>query len=85
MTYERITGKWMSTDPTDVFNQEIKLNDQIVRACKSGQAVNIEICTVTRVENEKIYVDFSKVAIRYPGRCMIVNAVVRDVYKKEGI
>lgn len=74
----RPTGDWMSVAPKDMLGREFALGDIYVKACTSGRAVNIQLCKVTRIENGKIYGDESKVAINYPGRCLIVTGIVRD-------
>jgi hypothetical protein len=72
----RTQGDWMSTEAVDMIGRPFKLGDSYVKACTSGRAVNLELCTITRVENGKIYGAGSKVAIRYPSRCLIVNESV---------
>lgn len=69
------TGQWMGTSPVDMLGRPIKLDDRVARAEKSGQAVNMRISKVTRVENGKIYLDESKTAVWYPGRLLVVNEV----------
>lgn len=79
MTTERTRGNWMSKSPTDMLGRLFALGDKYVKACTSGRAVNLEICTVTRIENGKIYGNGSKVGINFPGRCLIVNEVFADL------
>jgi hypothetical protein len=43
---------------------------KIVRAVGDGM---LSICTVTRIENDKLYLDNSKIAIRYPKRLLIIE------------
>jgi hypothetical protein len=43
---------------------------KIVRAVGDGR---LSICTVTRIEDGKIYLDNSKIAIRYPKRLLIIE------------
>jgi hypothetical protein len=43
---------------------------KIVRAVGDGQ---LDICTVTKIANGKMYLDDSKVAIRYPHRLLIIK------------
>lgn len=43
---------------------------KIVRATSEG---HLTISTVTRIEDNKIYLDNSKVAIRYPNRLLIIE------------
>lgn len=59
----------------DKLGRSINLNDKVVRAV-SNYPGEIEICTVTRIDNGKCYLDNSKVAINYPRRLLIVNESV---------
>ena len=69
----RLQGNWVNTLPVDMLGREFKLGDSYVKACTFGRAVNLELCTITRVEDGKVYGAGSKVYIRFPSRCMIVN------------
>jgi len=52
------------------FNEGCK----VARAVSRGRSsVDLDICTVTRIEDGKVYLDNSKVAIRYPGRLLIIE------------
>lgn len=66
-------GIWMSTVLKDMNDTKFVLGDRVARATKSGQAVNIKVSTVTRIDNDKLYLDESKVAVRFPGRLLIVT------------
>jgi hypothetical protein len=55
----------------DKLGRSINLNDKVVRAVAYGG--DIEINTVTRIDNGKCYLDNSKVAINYPRRLLVVN------------
>lgn len=47
---------------------------KVARAVSRGRSsVDLDICTVTRIEDGKVYLDNSKVAIRYPGRLLIIE------------
>lgn len=72
MTHPRVSGNWRSQALKDMLGREFKLHDNFVKAIKSGHAVNLQICKVTRIEDGKIYANDSKVAIVYPGRCLIL-------------
>lgn len=76
---ERTQGNWMSTEPIDMLGRAFQLGDTYAKATTCGRAVNLELCTVTRLEDGKVYGAGSKVAIRFPGRCLIVNEVMPDV------
>ena len=71
----RQSGNWMSTAPKDMLGREFKVGDKAARAKTSGRAVNIEVVDITRVEDDKVYCAGSKVAVNFPGRLLIVNAV----------
>ena len=72
---ERDRGRWMATEAKDMRGREFVLGDKYAKACTSGRAVNLEICTVTLIENGKIYANGSKVALNFPGRCLIVTGL----------
>lgn len=70
---DRIRANWMSTAPNDMRGVPFRVGDRFVKATKCGQAVSIQICTVTRLENGKVYANGSHTKINFPGRCLIVN------------
>lgn len=72
-------GKWMGTALVDMLDRQFALGDRVARAYKGGQAVNIKISVVTRLEDGKLYLDDSKVAVVYPGRLLIVNESVPTI------
>lgn len=51
------------------FNVDCK----VARATMWGKSPRIEICTVTRIEAGKLYLDDSKQHIRYPERLLIIE------------
>ena len=51
------------------FNEGCK----VARAVMYGKSPMIDICEVTRIENDKLYLDGSKQAIRFPERLLIVE------------
>jgi hypothetical protein len=46
---------------------------KVARATMWGKSPRIEICTVTRIEAGKLYLDDSKQHIRYPERLLIIE------------
>jgi hypothetical protein len=66
-------GNWRSTDIVDMFGNQFAIGDKVARAYTSGRSSNLEIRTVTRIENGHIYLNGSHVAINYPGRLLIVT------------
>lgn len=71
----REEGKWMSQSLRDMRGQEFVVGDKVAKAISSGRSVNLSVCTVTKIENGSMYLDGSKVAIRFPGRLLIVTKV----------
>jgi len=46
---------------------------KVARAVLSGKSPLIQICTVTRIENGKLYLDDSKHPIKIPDRLLIIE------------
>jgi len=55
---------------TDMRGNTFHHGCKVVRAVGDG---HLSICTVTRIENGSIYLDNSKIAIRYPKRLLIID------------
>lgn len=62
----------MST-PKDMKGFAFNVGCKVARAMVVGQSPKIHISEVTRIENEKIYLDGSKIAIKYPHRLLIIE------------
>lgn len=75
MVQGRETGNWMSSSLKDMRGQVFVVGDKVAKAFTSGRSVNLSVCTVTRIENGNMYLDGSKVAIRFPGRLLIVTKI----------
>lgn len=45
----------------------------VARAVMYGKSPMIDLCTVTKIENGKLYLDESKQAMRFPERLLIVE------------
>lgn len=75
----REEGNWMSTSLRDMRGQAFVVGDRVAKAYQSGRSCNLLVGTVTRIENGKMYMDNSKVAINFPGRLLIVT----KLYEKE--
>lgn len=58
------------TTPLDKKGFAFHVGCKIVRAISEG---TLDICTVTKIEDDKIYLDNSKVPIRYPRRLLIIE------------
>lgn len=46
---------------------------KVARAELWGKSPRITICEVTRIENNKLYLDDSKQAMKYPDRLLIIE------------
>ncbi len=46
---------------------------EVARAVLYGKSPMIEICTVTKIKDGKLYLDNSKQAMRFPERLLIVK------------
>ncbi len=75
----REEGSWMSTKLVDMRGQAFVVGDKVAKAYQSGRSCNLQVGAVTRIENGKMYMDNSKVAINFPGRLLIVT----KLYEKE--
>lgn len=51
------------------FNEGCK----VARAVLWGKSPKLDICTVTKIKDGKIYLDDSKQAIRFPERLLIIE------------
>ena len=61
------------TTPKDMKSYAFHVGCKVARAVMWGKSPRIDICEVTRIEADKVYLDNSKQAIRYPGRLLIVE------------
>lgn len=63
------------------FNEGCK----VARAVMMGKSPMIDICTVTKIDADKLYLDNSKIPIRYPERLLIIeqDALYRMLKKHE--
>lgn len=70
---EREESDWetfMSPELKDFFGFEIKVGDRLLKPHVQGRSAIIVKCLVTSIENGRIYLDKSKVPIKFPGRCV---------------
>lgn len=56
--------------PTDLRGNVFHEGCEIVRSVGDGY---LQICTVTRIEDGKVYLDRSKIPIRFPQRLLIIK------------
>ncbi len=54
----------------DLKGYSFTVGCEVVRAVGDGI---LQICEVTNIENGKLYLDYSKVLIRYPNRLLIIE------------
>lgn len=64
----------------DMYQQDFKVGQDVVRACSMGshKSPYLKMCKVTRVEDGKLYLDDSNVAIVYPERLLILQLVGKE-------
>lgn len=54
----------------DMHGKIFHVGCKVVRAVGDGV---LDVCVVTRIEDDKLYLDNSKIAIRYPKRLLIIE------------
>jgi len=64
MSDDRKLGNWSSHKCLDMYNRPLSIGDKVAKATTSGRAV---------IEDGKVYLNNSKVAVVFPGRLLIVN------------
>lgn len=59
----------------DVRGKVFKVGQQVARADKmySKDGLFVKICEVTRIEGEKVYLDYSHIPLKFPDRVAIVE------------
>jgi len=57
----------------DLLGFSFTLGCTVARPVLFGKSPVIEICTVTRLEGNKLYLDNSKVAMKIPSRLLIIE------------
>jgi hypothetical protein len=57
----------------DLMGFSFTLGCTVARPVLLGKSPIIEICTVTRIEGNKLYLDNSKAAMKIPGRLLIIE------------
>jgi hypothetical protein len=70
----------MSPELRDYFGFDINVGDKLAKpeSWGSGRSSVFYICIVTSIENDKIYLDKSKVPIKYPGRCINISRLFKN-------
>ena len=57
----------------DMYGYEFNVGCKVARAVVSGRSPFISICTVTRIEDNRLYLDDSPKAINFPNRLLIIE------------
>lgn len=57
----------------DRMGRELRVGDVVARAVTRGRGADLKVQRVTRIEDGKVYLDNSKVALNYPGRIVILT------------
>ena len=74
----RKRANWLENKgTTDMMGKQIDVGDTVVRAVKSSRAASIEICEVTKIDGDKVYLNDSKVAVWYPCRLLVLYGELR--------
>lgn len=68
-------GKLYGTKLKDMRGRNFQVGDKVARASIVGRSGEVEIVEVTRIEDGKMYMGGSKVAVRFPSRMLIVNEI----------
>ena len=59
---------------TDKLGFAFNVGCKVARAVSRGRSsVDLDICTVTRIDGDKLYLDDSKIPIKYPKRLLIID------------
>jgi hypothetical protein len=58
---------------TDLRGFTFTLGCTVARPVLFGNSPQIELCKVTRIDSGKLYLDDSKVAIKFPRRLLIIE------------
>ena len=59
--------------PVDKLGVELAVGQRVARASTSGRAAVLHIQTVTRVEDGKVYLDNSPVALRVLSKVLVLK------------
>ncbi len=58
----------------DMKGTEIQVGDSIVKPYTSGRSAMIEICKVTKIDEEgRMFLDNRKQHVRCPWRCLVID------------
>ena len=71
---QRQEDNWMGKELKDMCGNPFEIGDIVIKAYTSGRCTNLELCKITSIHNgEKMYLNESKVAVKFPGRCFNVS------------
>lgn len=68
-----LDGLTESSELLDLRKQPFTVGDMVIRAESVRSSGYLRLSVVTKIDNGKMYLDDSKVAIRFPGRLLIVT------------
>jgi hypothetical protein len=54
----------------DMHGFPLLVGDTVARAVNVGRSAQLKICEITRIENGRVYLNDSKVALNYPSRLL---------------
>ncbi len=66
---------WYGVEAKDMLGKEICAGDKLARCTAFGRKDFLQVFTVRQVKDGKVYLDTSKNALRFPGRCLRVNEI----------
>lgn len=58
----------------DVRGLSFRMNDSVARLVDDRNGLRVKTCTVTKIENSRVYLDHSHVPIHFPERLAIINS-----------
>ena len=61
----------------DMRGRQINVGDIVAKAEVLGRSGDLRIAECTRIENGKMYLDNSKVAINFPSRLLVINETIQ--------
>lgn len=61
------------SEPVDLLGVPLAVGDKVARASTLGRSANLTICEITKIQDGKVYLDNSHVALHYPGMLLVVN------------
>jgi hypothetical protein len=66
--------KFMSDDLIDFLGNRIEVGDIMLKPDRFGSSPVLVRCKVTSIKDNKVYLDYSKIAIKFPSRCVKISS-----------